>query len=417
MGVESASIGGKPRILQINKFHFLNGGAELYYFGLSKLLRDRGHTVGHFSMKHPENVPCAEERFFVDNVDYDKPGGFYRKLLLAGHTVYSIEARKKLGLLLDCNSYDIAHLHNFHHQLTPSILVELKRRGLKIVHTVHDFKLVCPNYRMLTHDGVCERCKGHRYYQCVLHRCNRNSLSASAVCALEMYVQRLMGCLDFIDIFLAPANFTAAKIIEFGIPRSKVRVVPNMIDVKTYEPQYEPGKYLLYLGRLSPEKGVATLIRAMKRLPETPLVITGRGSYADEMQKMVRDASLRNIEFAGHLGGSTLTNMIRNCMAVVIPSEWYENCPFSVIEAFAYGKPVIGARIGGVGEMVADGETGYQFDAGDADGLADVLAKAVADPANLRAMGCRAREVAETVYDAEPHYDLIMRSYNELIRL
>ena len=407
----------KHRILQINKFHFLNGGSELYYFGLSKLLREHGHQVGHFSMKHPENVPCEQERFFTENVNYDAPGGIYNRLAVAANTIYSFTARRQLSALLDHERYDIAHLHNFHHQLSPSILVELKRRGLKIVHTVHDFKLVCPNYKMLTHDGVCERCKGHRYYQSVLHRCNKHSLAASAVCALEMYLQRLMGYLDLIDVFLVPARFTAEKIIEFGIPRSKVCLAPNFVNAKAFTPRYQPGDYLLYLGRLSPEKGVATLVRAMKGAPSIPVKIAGRGPLADKIQKMVREESLDNIQLVGHLSGSRLVETVQNCMAIVMPSVCYENCPLSVIEAFAYGKPVIGARIGGLGDMVTDGETGFQFDAGDAAGLREVLAKAVANPAKLREMGRRARQVAETTYDAEPHYELIKRVYDELMRL
>jgi glycosyltransferase involved in cell wall biosynthesis len=402
-------------VLQVNKFHFLNGGAELYYLGLSRLLRENGHVVGHFAMKHPENISCDQARYFVDQIDYGAAQGLAAKVRTAVHTVYSAEARRKMASLLDNESYDIVHLHNFHHQITPSILPEIKKRGIPIVFTVHDFKIVCPNYKMLTHDGVCERCKGHRYYNCALHRCTKGSLAASVLNTVEMYFHHFRGYDQLYDRFLASARFTGNKIVEFGIPREKVRYVPNFVHVQRYEPQYEPGSYLLYLGRLSLEKGVPTLVQAMKNLPDVPLKITGRGPYEEEIRRIVSESSLGQIELTGHLRGKALEQTIRGAMAVVIPSEWYENCPLALIEAYAYGKPVIGARIGGLGEMVIDGETGYQFEAGNATELAEVLRKAVSDKERLRAMGVAARGRALDEYDGPRQYERIMSVYGEVL--
>ncbi|MCC6155763.1 MAG: glycosyltransferase family 4 protein [Candidatus Hydrogenedentes bacterium] len=404
------------RVLQVNKFHFLNGGAELYYLGLSDLLRAHGHTVGHFSMTHPENLPSAQAGYFIDQINYDNPGGIGGKLKIAAHTVYSREARKKIARLLDAEQYDIVHLHNFHHQITPSILPEIKKRGIPVVFMVQDFKIVCPNYKMLTHDGVCERCKGGRFYNCTVHRCNKGSLMGSAVNTVEMYFHRMMGYDALYDVFCAPSRFTAEKIIEFGIPRAKVRHIPNFIDLTQYEPSFTPGNYLLYLGRLSQEKGVHTLIEAMKRLPDVPMTLTGRGPYEDEIKKQVSESGLTNLTLTGHLSGDALREAIRGCMAVVIPSEWYENCPLALIEAYAYGKPVIGAKIGGLGDMVIEGETGCQFEAGNVDALADTLKRTVGDTARLEAMGRKAREVAEAQYGAESQYRMIMEIYRGLVR-
>ncbi len=404
------------RVLQVNKFHFLNGGAELAYFGLSELLRKHGHYVGHFSMMHPSNFASEQSAYFIDQVNYDDPGSLGAKLKIAAHTVYSGEARRKIAQLLDTEQYDIVHLHNFHHQITPSILPEIKRRGLPVVYTAHDYKVICPNYKMLTHDGVCERCKGHRYYHCALHRCNKNSLLGSVVNTVEMYFHHAMGYDGLYDAITTPSRFLGEKLVEFGIPREKVMFVPNFVDIARYEPNFGAGDYVLYLGRLSQEKGVHTLIEAMKRLPDVPLTLTGRGPYEDEIKSQAVQSGLKNLTLTGHLSGDTLRDAIRGCMAVVIPSEWYENCPLSLIEAYAYGKPVIGAKIGGLGDMVIDGETGYQFEAGNVDALADTLTKAVGDPARLESMGRKAREVAEAQYGEDSHYRRIMEIYCGLVR-
>ncbi|HRI88611.1 MAG TPA: glycosyltransferase family 4 protein [Candidatus Hydrogenedentes bacterium] len=415
-GAAATSTPPKLRVLHVNKFHFLNGGAELYYLGLVDLLQKHGHTVGHFSMQHPENLPSGQSRYFIDNINYENPGGLLGKLRIAAHTVYSGEARAKIARLLDAETYDIVHLHNFHHQITPSILPEIRKRNIPIVFTVQDFKIVCPNYKMLTHDGVCERCKGHKYFNCTLHRCNKGSLLGSAINTVEMYFHHAMGYDALYDIFAAPSRFTGEKIIEFGIPREKVRFVPNFIHLEQYEPCFTPGNYLLYLGRLSQEKGVHTLIEAIKNVPEVPVMITGRGPYEEDIRRQVASSGLNTIKLTGHLSGEPLRDAIRNSMAVLIPSEWYENCPLALIEAYAYGKPVIGAKIGGLGDMVRDGDTGYQFEAGNVAQLTEVMKKAVNDRAKLEEMGRAARATAEREYGAEKQYELIMDIYREVLR-
>ena len=409
----SARATGKPlRVLQVNKFHFINGGSEVCYFGLTDLLRAHGHFVGHFSMRHPENVPSPEEAYFIDNVRYDGPSGLRDKLTMAARTIYSTEARRKIARLLDTVPFDIAHLHNFHHQISPSILPELKRRGIPIVFTTHDFKLICPNYKLYTHDGICERCKGHKFYNATVHRCTKGSRAASLINTVEMYAHHLLRYDDLYDVIVTPARFTGRKLVEFGIPEEKVVYAPNFVRVAEYPPQYEPGAYLLYLGRLSQEKGVHTLVAAMGAFPGVRLKITGRGPYEEEVNRIVRESGATHLELTGHLSGNELKETIRGAKAIVIPSEWYENCPLALIEAYAYGKPVIGARIGGLGEMVLEGETGFQFESGNVGDLVRVLREALSSESRLREMGMRARQRAEEEYDAEPQYPRIMAIYD-----
>ncbi len=404
------------RVLHVNKFHFLNGGSEVCYFGLTDLLRAHGHFVGHFSMRHPENVPSPEEAYFIDRVDYDGPSGLRQKLTLAARTVYSGEARKRIARLLDAIPFDIAHVHNFHHQISPSILPELKKRGIPVVFTTHDFKLICPNYKLYTHDGICERCRGRRYYNATIHRCTKGSRLASFVNTVEMYAHHLLRYNDLYDVIVAPSRFTGRKLIEFGIDEAKVTYAPNFVRVEGYEPRYAPGEYLLYLGRLSREKGVLTLAAAMREFPDTRLKITGRGPFEEEIAHAASESGATNLELTGHLSGKALSEAIRGAKAIVIPSEWYENCPLALIEAYAYGKPVIGARIGGLGEMILDGETGFLFESGNVADLVRALREALSDESRLREMGVRARKRAEEEYDAEPQYPRIMEIYERALK-
>lgn len=402
------------RILQVNKFHFRHAGAEAYYLGVSDLLRAHGHYVGHFAMEHPENLPCDQAEHFVRQIDYAAPGGPLARLRLAAHTIYSTEARRKIAALLDAEPYDLVHLHNFHHQLTPSILSEIKRRGIPMVWTLHDYKVICPNYKMLTHDGVCERCKGHRYYQAAVHRCNKGSFAASAVNVVEMHLHHMLGSHGLVDRFHAPSRFMRDKVVAFGVPAGRVVHIPYAFSFASHEPDVRPGSYFLYLGRLSSEKGVPELIEAVRRTPGARLRITGRGPYEDEIRRLADKDGDGRLELTGHLTGEALENAIRGALAVVVPSIWYENLPFAVIEAYAYGKPVIGSRIGGITEMIEPGETGWLFEPGDVEGLAACLAEALDDPARIERMGRRGRDVALQQYDPETHYERLMAVYESL---
>lgn len=402
------------RVLQINKFHYLRAGAESYYFGLSDLLRSHGHQVGHFSMAHPENLATPYAKYFVSNVDYEV-GSAWQQLRNAAGIVYSFEARRKLAQLLDDEPFDLTHLHNFHHQISMSILPVLKKRGLAVVYTTHDLKPVCPNYRMLTHDGVCERCRGGKYYYATLHRCTKGSYLKSAVNTVEMYFQHWRGYYDLIDLFITPSAFYRDKFVEFGLPAERVVHVPNFVHVDEFEPQYDPGEYLLYMGRLSAEKGLGTLVEAMVAVPEARLRIAGAGDYGPQVRREIGERGLKNVALLGRKEGDDLRRLLRNCLAVVLPSEWYENGPMSVIEAYATGKPVVGARIGGIPEMVLEGETGYLFEYGDSDDLARAIRTLWERKADVADMGRRCRRRAEEEYDVSRHYERIMEIYERVL--
>lgn len=402
-------------VLQVNKFHWDSGGSESYYLGLSDLLRAHGHTVGFFSMNDERNHETPYSKYFISNINYTNPGGTFEKGRLAIRTLYSFEARRKMRALLDEHRFRIAHLHNVYHQLTMSIIPELKNRDITVVYTLHDLKPLCGNYRMLTHDGICERCMQGRFFNCALHRCMKGSLMASAITAAEMYSHHFLGYYDMVDLYICSSEFYRQKMIEFGFPPEKTCTVPNFVRVDQFEPNFEPGDYLLYFGRLSHEKGLLTLLSAMKALPDLPLKVAGRGPFDSEVERVIREDKLDNVTLLGFRSGSALRDLIRNSKAVVLPSEWYENGPMSLVESCAYGKPIIGSNIAGVAEMVRHNETGVTFESGNVDSLVDAIRSIISDRERLTEMGRAGRRLAEQEYDAPVHYERIMDVYEKVL--
>jgi glycosyltransferase involved in cell wall biosynthesis len=349
-------------------------------------------------------------------VDYDDQGGLRQKLRDAAKIIYSFEAKEKIAKILDGFRPELVHLHIFQHQLSTSILPEIKKRGIPAVYTAHDLKSVCPNYKMLTHGTVCERCKGHRYYRCVRYRCTKNSYAKSLVNMVEMYSQLFWKHYDLIDLIITPSEFYRKKLVEFRFPDRKVIHIPNCVDVKRCVPKYQHKNYCLFLGRLSEEKGIGTLVEAMKTVKNGKLVIAGTGPLEKEISRKIESEKIRGIEMVGFKTGDDLAELIRNAICAVLPSEWYENGPMSLLESFAYGKPVIGSNIGGIPEHINEGVDGLLFEAGNSDDLAEKIRMMCADGKRTVEMGKRAREKAESLYSVESHMERLLEVYGRFVR-
>jgi glycosyltransferase involved in cell wall biosynthesis len=328
--------------------------------------------------------------------------------------IYSFEARRKLDELLRVVQPDIAHGHNIYHHISPSILSLLKGRGIPTVLTLHDLKIACPAYNMLAPDGVCERCKGGKIHNVVRNRCINGSAAMSFVIMLEAAVHKLLGSYErYVDAFVVPSRFYIEKFSEWGMPASMFRYVPNFVDLGRYSPRYETGNAFLYFGRVIRQKGVGTLIRAAAAA-RSRLLIAGTGPEMEEMKALA--ASLQaDVTFLGHLTGQQLHEAIGSCRAVVLPSEWYENAPVSLLEAYALGKPVIGARIGGIPEMIRENETGACFTSGDVDSLRKALEDFQARPARqLQDMGAAGRRWVAEDFTVAMYRQRMMTVYREL---
>lgn len=399
------------KILLVNKFLYPQGGDTVSTLVTGALLSKKGHEVCYWGMKHPDNPEYPYNDHFVTQVDYNKPSGILTKLKAASNILYSFEAKKKFEALLRKIKPDIVHLNNFAHQISPSILHVLKKHNIPTVMTMRDHKLVCPSYLMLVDGKPCERCKGGRYYHCVLNKCTKGSYAKSLVNMLEMYLHcNMLHIYDLIDVFISPSMFLKNKVEEMGFNHEIVHL-PNFIDTQEWQPEYQSlEKAIVYFGRLSPEKGLFTLLNAIKGLG-VQLKIIGDGPIRQELETKAVAERIDNVMFMGYKSGEELQKKIKNAMATVTPSQCYENNPRSVIESFALGKPVIGARIGGIPELVKDGQTGYTFESGSVDDLRSKIKLLIEGPDKAIKMGQAARKLVEQKYSPTVHYQKLLRIY------
>jgi glycosyltransferase involved in cell wall biosynthesis len=361
-------------LLSINNYFYRRGGAEVVFFEQNRLFEEKGWQVVPFAMQHLKNLPSAWSEYFINDIEFGSEYSIWEKAVRFSKVVYSFEACAKLHQLIERVQPQIAHAHNVYHHISPAIFGVLRHAGIPTVLTLHDLKIACPAYKMLTHDGVCERCKGGALYNVVLHRCIKDSLAVSTLVLLESMVHRLLGCYQKnVDRFIVPSRFYIEKFIEWGWPRERFLYIPNFVDVHAHEPNYTPGRYFLYFGRLGPEKGLQTLVKAAGAA-NLPLALAGTGPEQEALRCLATTLGV-DVRFLGHLEGKRLHETIRGAKAIVLPSEWYENAPMSIMEAYALGKPVIGAAIGGIPELIRNDETGYLFESRNVQDLADCLSR------------------------------------------
>lgn len=399
-------------LLSINNYYYPRGGAEVVFFRHNGMLHDAGWDVVPFAMNHRMNIG-GERSEFVSEIEYGRESdGLATRLRKGLKAVYSFEARSKLARLIDRSGPDVCHAHNVYHHLSPSILGLVRARGIPLVMTLHDLKIACPAYSMLTHDGICERCKDGRLYQVVTNRCMKGSLALSALVMLESYLHLALGSyLRNVDRFLVPSRFYLHKLVEWGFPAERFEYVPNFVAAESFEACYSPGDRFVYFGRLSPEKGVATLIRAAAEAGVGVDVI-GTGPAESELRAL---AANRDVRFLGYLTGTKLNAAVSAARAVVVPSEWYENAPLAVLEGAALGKPLIVARIGGLPELVVEGESGWSFESRSVSELAAILRRVAQLPdADVAAAGMAARRRIEDDFSPQRYLERIRGVYGRL---
>lgn len=403
-----------PRLLSLNTYNYRRGGSDVVFLEHDAMFRTQGWGTAVMTMHHPKNESSPWSRYFADEIEFGHEYGVMDKLAMVGKVIYSGEARRKISALLDEFPADVAHAHCIYHHLSPSVLVELKQRGIPTVMTAHDLKLACPAYKMLNRGGVCEKCRSGNLLHVVANRCIRDSLPVSALIMLESAVHKSLGLYRRnLDRVVAPSLFYMQKLIEWGWPERQLTYIPNYVDAAAYTPRFEPGDYFFYFGRLAMEKGVATLIRAAAQA-KVKLRIAGTGPEGDALKDLAVEVG-GDIEFLGFVSGESLWKWVREARAIVLPSEWYENAPMSVLEAYACGKLVVGARIGGIPEMVREGETGLLFESGNVGALADCMLRLAAMPDDAVAgMGRAARQYVSTTFTPQRYLNDMLALYAEL---
>lgn len=402
-----------PQLLSINNYYYRRGGSEAVFFEHNRLFEAAGWEIVPFAMHNSQNLSSRWSSHFVADTDGMASRSPIAKVNRAIGAIYSTEAARRIRALIALTRPNIAHAHNIYHHLSPSILVELRRQNIPVVLTLHDLKLVCPAYKMHTQGAICEDCRGGALRNVVKNKCIKNSTAMSALVWLESTVHKTLGLYDSVTRFVVPSRFFLAKFAEWGVDTSRFVHVPNSVDVDAMVPEGEPGDAFVYLGRLVPEKGVATLIRAAAQA-RVRLRIVGTGPEEADLRQLAARLG-GDVEFTGYLSGPALRTAIASARAVVIPSEWYENAPISVMEASAMERPVIGANIGGIPELIRQGETGFVFTSGNVDALVEILTHVQRlSAATLRHMGSAGREWMRAEFTPTAYRDRMLSLYQEV---
>jgi glycosyltransferase involved in cell wall biosynthesis len=398
------------RILLANKFFFRNGGSEVVLFQERDHLLQSRHDVIDFAMHDDRNMECVYSRFFVSHQNYRGRGGV-KAVKSTLSFIHSTEAVRKIGVLIDSVQPELVHCHNIYHQLTPSIIGAAKARGVPVVLTLHDYKPVCPVYTRLDAGGEpCSGCLDGSFSPVLRKRCADGSRGKSALLFAEAVIQRWLGNYEKVDRFIAPSRFMLDAVSR-RFRQEQITLLYNGVDLGEIDPTCNDDGYVLFLGRLSHEKGIETLLRShAEGNGAWPLVVAGTGPLLDDLKQRYSSA-----KFVGHLSGAALKKTIAGAAAVVVPSEWYENCPMSVLEAMAYGKPVIGSRMGGIPELVEDGVTGLLFEAGNVAQLREQIDWLMADRARRDEMGRQSRARVEKEFSLEKHCAGLMDIYQDVL--
>ena len=347
--------------------------------------------------------------------DEIKEFGVTEKAAFFPQTVYSFRSSGEISDVVHGFKPDVAFVHNVYPLISPSIYHKLHELGVPAVQVLHNFRPYCPNGFFYTQGQICEACKGGNYLNAVRKRCYKDSYALSALYGFALGANRLAGMVNKIAGFICLTEFFKIKMKEAGVADSKLFVRPNFV----YAPPLMPaangaGQYALYLGRLSPEKGCWTLIHAFERLPHVPLKIIGTGPQEQELKDYVRAKGMGNIEFLGFKTGDEKWQLLRNSLCLVLPSEWYENFPVTVLEAFMASKPVVASRMGGLPYIVDDERSGLLFETGKVSELAQKIQKLVDDPATAARMGALGRHLSETKYGPEQGYRNLMNIFSQV---
>lgn len=402
------------KILQINKYFYIKGGAETVFFNTMNLLRQEGHTVIPFSLKNEKNLSSEYESYFVDYPELSE-SGFLTKLKYLPSFIYNRQAACKLDRLLTKYKPDIAHIHLMFNSMSVSILPVLKKHKVPIVMSVHDYRLVCPAYTFIDGKGhFCERCKNKGYYNCVVHRCSKKNLFNSFMLALDSYYRTyFINPMEYINKFIFVSKFSRNKHIYIN---------PSFEDNSTYLYNFTPsvetisrtkGNYLFFFGRISEEKGLITLLATIEKMPDVQLLIAGTGPLLEELKVKAPG----NVRFLGFKKGEELQSLIRNASFIVVPSETYENNPMTIIEAYTSGKPVIGSRLGGIPELIEEGKTGYTFEVKSENDLQKVITNALSiSNEEYSVMSENASTFALKNFSESSHLQKLLGIYHSVIR-
>jgi len=398
----------------INKFLYPNGGSETYIFNLGKALSEAGHEVQYFGMEHEGRCVGNDVNAYTADMEFHS-GSAFTKITYPVKTIYSKEARKKIRLVLENFKPDVCHLNNFNYQLTPSVILEIRKwekesgHRVRIIYTAHDYQLICPNHMLYNPSShtLCEQCTKDGFGSCYKGRCIHGSSARSLIGTMEGIYWKKRKTYCEIDAVICPSEFMKKKLDLSEELRGRTLTLHNFLDMKPFSSGFDSQQdnYILYFGRLSQEKGIATLLSACRALPQIPFIFAGTGP----MDAAVKEVP--NVHYVGFQTGEALQQLINRARLTVYPSEWYENCPYSVMESQTMGTPVLASKIGGIPELVKAGISGELFTAGDVEDLKSHLIGMWSNPSKIN----RYRRGCSTVHfdTAEQYCCKILKVYKD----
>lgn len=403
------------KLIVANYRYHITGGPEVYMFKFIDNCENIGYKPIPFSVNYSNNIKTPYSKYFIssrsgDSVYYNgikkNPKAIYKTLQGA---FYNKEAVRKINKLIKDEKPSVLYALQVINTLSPSIFKAAKKKGLKVIHRISDFNIICPKSDLLKNEDICELCLNGNLKKGIENKCYHESKMASMIRCYSMIYHRRKKLYDYVDYFVTPTNFTRNKLIEAGFDKNKIVTIPTFIDSSKITPNYDTYNYLLFLGRLVPEKGAKYIVDAMKYLKKyqnLKLYITGNiNDDTTNILKIIEDNNLQDkIVFTGFLKGKELENLISNSLAIICPAIWYENMPNTVLEAYAYGKPVIASNIGCFPELIDDGKTGYLFTPKDSKDLANKIIQLVTNE-QYKLFGKNARLKVENEFNPNQHFD------------
>ncbi len=403
------------RILYCNKYDYPFSGTEAYLFDLMHRMEKRGQEIALFSMDHGHEGAFAGRSYRIPKVDFKNPNAsLLKKIRMAAHALYSPSAQRAMRKCLADFSPDIAHVRGIYHHLSPSILWELKRQGIPVLYHLNDFKMLCPTYNFVANGRPCERCSGGAFYNAT-RGCYSGPRTSALVLAAEAYLHKWLRTYErCVDIFLAPSEFVREKLVAARLPADHIEVLPHFQALPHDEELAVDEGYILYFGRLSAEKGVYELLRAMVRLPHTPLIIAGEGAERPRLEALAKELKLNQVVFAGMVHGEELQRLIAGCSFSVFPSHAYETLGKSILESYAWGRPVVASDLGSRREFVRHGLTGLLYSDGDREQLAHSIGFLFDRPDLIDKMGAAARARVKTNHNPDQHIDKMLDLYSRM---
>ena len=408
------------KVLLVHKFWRKVGGAEVYFQDVARILRDHGHEVKIYSTDFDAEgsrdvFPRDENVVFGETVEYLK-GSLIQRVKNIPEVIYSRKNKADFKQLLRKFQPDIVHVFAIYITITPSILDACREEGIPVVMSCNDYKHICPNYRLFHHGRVCEDCKGGKYYKAIINNCCKHSMAVSIISAVESYTHDAMNIYKKnVSTFLFESRFMLNKTAEFwGEGSAQLEFLGKPFNATHFRALDGDDGYILFIGRLSDEKGVDILINAMAANPGIPLKIAGSGNYRPQLEALTASLGLKNVEFLGPKYGEELESLFSNCRFVVVPSIWHENFPYVMMEAFARGKAVIGSDKGGIPEYITEGETGFVFPSHDSKTLAFLIKRLFDNPQQARDMGLKAKALADSQFTDDIFYQRLSTVYEKV---